>query len=149
MQKFLQFCLRWMGYAETPTGARVCKGEAQGVLSYQNLKGIFTNAHMLYGERGDKRRTGTSSVPLGLPHRWVLSRRGCKMHVGGACPVRLIRCVFVLNRSKWEQHEATISAQCIYPFESSSKAIDSIILDQLRTALCHATPASRCSCLVL
>ena len=41
-----------MGYAETPTGARVCKGEAQGVLSYQNLKGIFTNTHMLYGERG-------------------------------------------------------------------------------------------------
>ncbi len=35
-----------MGYAETLTGARARKGEAQGVQSYQNLKGIFANPHI-------------------------------------------------------------------------------------------------------
>ena len=35
-----------MGYAETLTGTRARKGEAQGVLSYQNLKGIFANPHI-------------------------------------------------------------------------------------------------------
>ena len=37
-----------MGYAETLTGARARKGEAQGVLSYQNLKGIFANPHIMF-----------------------------------------------------------------------------------------------------
>ena len=46
MQKSLWFCMRWMGYAEILTRARARQGEAQGVLSYQNLKTVFTNPHM-------------------------------------------------------------------------------------------------------
>ena len=46
MQKSLEFCMRWMGYAEILTRARARKGEAQGVLTYQKVTGIFDNPHI-------------------------------------------------------------------------------------------------------
>ena len=48
MQKSLEFCMRWMGYAEILTRARARKGEAQGVLTYQKVTGIFDNPHILF-----------------------------------------------------------------------------------------------------
>ena len=35
-----------LNVAKKPTRARACKGEAQGILSYQNVKGIFDNPHI-------------------------------------------------------------------------------------------------------
>ena len=46
MQKSLEFCMRWMGYVEILTRARARKGEAQGVLTYQKVTGIFDNPHI-------------------------------------------------------------------------------------------------------
>ena len=45
MQKSLEFCMRWVGYAQILTRARARKGEAQGVLTYQKITGIFDNPH--------------------------------------------------------------------------------------------------------
>ena len=46
MQKSLELCMRWMGYAEILARARARKGEAQGVLTYQKVTGIFDNPHI-------------------------------------------------------------------------------------------------------
>ena len=50
----MEFGGNYLNVAKNPTRARVRKGEAQGVLSYQKVTGIFDNPHivtMLYDIR--------------------------------------------------------------------------------------------------
>ena len=42
----MEFGAYLLNVAKNPTRARACKGEAQGVLSYQKATGIFDNPHI-------------------------------------------------------------------------------------------------------
>ena len=58
--------MRWMGFAEILTHARARKGEAQGVLSYQKVKGIFDNPQLDFWDAHDDSGGELFSKSLGL-----------------------------------------------------------------------------------
>ena len=48
MQKSLELRMRWMGYAEILARVGMRKGEAQGILTYEKITGIFDNPQIFF-----------------------------------------------------------------------------------------------------